>query len=182
MPTASVSSKSVVRGGVYLVDLWTSWLRTFADVGNQLACFLRSVSNDIDMCKFLWAGAALIGIHITSPFMSMLLEHKVTPLRLLDILPKMYTDLKTYPVQLTQFEKCGIPSLQEFFLDPLQKETTCYGVVCKNWKEYVENCDVDMMNRYLKQIGTELSIVLKRQRGNQYGFGDDPNRCLEEYV
>ena len=166
-------------GGVYLVDVWISWLRTFADVRNQLACFLRSVTNVMDMCKFLWAGAALIGIHITSPFMSMLLEHNVTPLRL-EILPKMYADLKTYLVQLTQFDKCGVPSLQEFFLDPLQKETTCYGVdVCKNLKEYVESCDVDMMNRYLKQICTELSIVLKRQRGNQYGFGDDPNSPLD---
>ena len=51
-------------GGVYLADVWEEWLTTFADVRNQLACFLRSVSNLMAICKFLWAGAALIGIHL----------------------------------------------------------------------------------------------------------------------
>ena len=30
-----------------------------------------------------------------------------------------------------------------------------------------------MMNRYLKKICKELGLILKRQRGNQYGFGDE---------
>ena len=28
---------------------------------------------------------------------------------------------------------------------------------------------------YLKQICGTLAVILKRQRGNQYGFGDDPD-------
>ena len=51
-------------GGVYLAGIWEEWLRTFGDARNQLACFLRSVSNPTATCKFLWAGAALIGIHV----------------------------------------------------------------------------------------------------------------------
>ena len=82
----------------------------------------------MDMCKFLRAGEALVGIHVTSPFLSMLLEHKVTPRQLLEVLPKMYKDLSTYPVSFTNLNKCGLPPLQEFFANPLQKETTCYGV------------------------------------------------------
>ena len=62
-------------GGLYLADFWMAWLRTYAGVRNQLACYRRRVSSLIDMCKFLWAGAALVG---TTPFLSMLLEHKVT--------------------------------------------------------------------------------------------------------
>ena len=30
-----------------------------------------------------------------------------------------------------------------------------------------------MLNQYLKQICSQVAVVLKRQRGNQYGFGDD---------
>ena len=164
-------------GGLYLVETWKQWLACFTDVRNQLGCYLRSVMSILGVCKFLWAGAALIGIHVTSPFMSMLLDYKVTPLKLLDVLPKLHHDLHSYPISLAQLTECGIPSLKEFFPDPLQKETTPYGVeVCKCLQQYLEEeCDKDMMNRYLTQICTELGIILKRQRGNQYGFGDDPD-------
>ena len=40
--------------------------------------------NLMSICKFLWAGAALIGIHLTSPFTSMLLEHKMSAAMLND--------------------------------------------------------------------------------------------------
>ena len=53
------------------------------------------VSDMMDMCKFLWAGSALIGIHLTA---SMLLDHKLTPRELLVILPKLYQDLCSYPL------------------------------------------------------------------------------------
>ena len=167
-------------GGLYLSSCWMTWLRTFAGVRNQLACFLRSVSSLMDMRKFLWAAAALVGIHVTSPFLSMLLEHKVTPRQLLEVLPKMYKDLSTYPVSFTNLNKCGLPALQEFFANPLQKETTCYGVeVCKHLAVYIDNCDKALMDRYLKKICKELAIILKRQRGNQYGFGDDPESAMD---
>ena len=76
-------------GGVYLADVWMAWL----DVRNQLACFLHTVSNLMEMCRFLWAGSTLVGIHVTVPFMSMLLDHKVTPRQLLTVLPRLYNDL-----------------------------------------------------------------------------------------
>ena len=85
------------RCAVYLADTWMVWLRSFSDVRNQLACFLRSINNLMEMCKFLWAGAALIEIHVTSPFMSMLLDHRVPPIKLLEVLPTMYLELNFYP-------------------------------------------------------------------------------------
>ena len=167
-------------GGLYLADCWMTWLRTYAGVRNQLACYLRSVSGLIDMCYFLWAGAALVGIHVTTPFLSMLLEHKVTPRKLLDVLPELHKDLSSYPISFTNMDKCGLPALQEFFSNPFQKETTCYGVeVCKHLADYVDSCDKQMMDRYLKKMCNELAIILKRQRGNQYGFGDDPDSTMD---
>ena len=105
------------------------------------------------ICKFLWAGAALIGIHLTTPFMSILLEHKVTPLKLLEVLPKLYSELISYEKPLTQFHECGFPSLDDFFLDPFKKETSCYGIgVCNAFKEFVELSDKALMNLYLKKL------------------------------
>ena len=82
-------------GGVYLANTWMEWLRTFTDVWNQLSCYLRSILAIMDVSIFLWAGAALVGIHITAPFMSMLLDHRVTTNKLLDVLPRLYSDLNT---------------------------------------------------------------------------------------
>ena len=36
-----------------------------------------------------------------------------------------------------------------------------------------------MMDRYLKKICNELAILLKRQRRNQYGFGDYPDSTMD---
>ena len=36
-----------------------------------------------------------------------------------------------------------------------------------------------MMDRYLKKICNELAIILQRQRGNQYGFGDNPDSTMD---
>ena len=79
-------------GGLYLADCWMTGLRPYAGVRNQLACYLRSVSDVVDTSKFLWVGAALVGIHVTTLILSMLLEHKITPRKLLDILPELHKD------------------------------------------------------------------------------------------
>ena len=56
----------------------------------------------------------------------------------------------------------------------------CYGVeVCKHLADYVDSCEKQMMDRHLKKICSELAIILARQRGNQYGFGDDPDSTID---
>ena len=162
-------------GGLYLADAWVEWLKCQPAVRNQLACYLRETFCLIDQCKFLWAGSALIGLHITAPYMSMLLEHKTTPRKLLIVLPSLYKNLKEYPETLCQLNKCGIPALQPYFLDPFNKKTSPYGVeVLKALSEYVDSCDKPLMNAHLKNVCLLLADTLQRQRGNQYGFGDNP--------
>ena len=78
--------------GLYLADCWMTGLRPYAGVRNQLECYLRSKSDVIDTCKFLWAGGALVGIHVATLFLSMMLEHKVTPRKLLYVLPELHKD------------------------------------------------------------------------------------------
>ena len=70
-------------------DARENWLNSNSDVRNQLSCYVREVVGLMNQCKFLWTGAALIGIHVTYLYMSMLLEHKVTPRNLLDIFPRL---------------------------------------------------------------------------------------------
>ena len=163
-------------GGLYLADVWLEWLTTFSDVRNQLACFLREVESQMEQCKFLWAGVALIGIHITVPFMSMILDHHITPRQLLVILPKLYSELKSYPSTLCTTEKCGIPSMVPYFLNPHLKETSPYGTsVCESLSMYLKTVDHVMMDMYLQKLCLKIGDALKRQRGDQYGFGDNPD-------
>ena len=111
-------------GALYLADTWLEWLDTFVDVRNQLACYLREVKQLTDQCKFLWCGAALVGLHVTLPFMSMLLKHRVTPRQFLAILPDLYLELKSYPESFCKVDVCAIPTLKPFFADPLKQKNT----------------------------------------------------------
>ena len=69
------------------------------------------------------------------------------------MLPKLYSELISYEKPFTQFHECGFPSLDDFFLDPFKKETSCYGIgVCNAFKEFVEFSDKALMNLYLKRF------------------------------
>ena len=76
---------------------------------------------------------------------------------------------------MTNLSRCTLPSLQPYFLHPLERKISPYGVpVCQKLKEYVEVCDQHMMDTYPKQVSQNLGAILKGQRrGDQYGFGDD---------
>ena len=58
----------------------------------------------------------------------MLLELNVDHIKLLEVLPQMYQELIDYPESLTQMEKPGIPSLSFAWLDPMDKDSSSYGV------------------------------------------------------
>ena len=76
---------------------------------------------------------------------------------------------------MTNLSCCTLPSLQPYFLHPLERQTSLYGVpVSQKMMDYVEGCDQHMMDTYLKQVSQNLGAILKKQRcGNRYGFGDD---------
>ena len=80
----------------------------------------------MELCKFLWTGAALISLHITRPFIIILQEHKVTPMQLLVILSELYKNLKEYPMSLCQISTIAILALKAYFLYPYVKETSPY--------------------------------------------------------
>ena len=109
--------------------------------------------------------------------MRMLLDHRATPRKLLTILPALYQELKSYPESCCKINSCAIPSLKIYFTNPLSNETSPYGIhVSKSIQSYLTEVDHELMDLYLKKVCKTVAETLKRQRGNQYGFGDDMNR------
>ena len=163
-------------GGVYMADTWIAWLDTFTDVRNTLSCYLRSVITLMEICVFQWAAAALVGLHVTTPFMSMLLDYKATQRELLVILPNLYHELNNCDTSLIKFDGPAINALAKFWQPPFDKNSSPYGVdVMKSLQKYTDSCDHDLMNSCVKEITEVMAVALKRQHGNAYGFGDDPN-------
>ena len=161
-------------GGVYMAESWIKWLETIIDVRNTLSCYLRSVVTLMPVCIFQWAAAALIGLHVTTPFMSMLLDYKATQRELLIILPDLYEDLIQYHTSLIKFDGPAIKSLAKFWQPPFEKDCTPYGVdVMKSLQTYTDECDHQLMDKCLRAITKVMGESLKRQRGNAYGFGDE---------
>ena len=161
-------------GGVYMAESWISWLESFTDVRNTLSCYLRTVISLMEICIFQWAAAALVGLHVTIPFMSMLLDYKATQRELLVILPNLYTDLLNYNTSFIKFDGPAVKALSKFWQPPFQKSCSPYGVdVMESLSKYTNICNKEVMDKCLKDITKNMALALKRQRGNAYGFGDD---------
>ena len=81
--------------------------------------------------------AAVIRLHLIIPFMSMLLDHRVTPSpkQLLNIMPALHQDLLNYPIDLTSLDhNTCLPSLSKYCLDPFDPKARPYGVnVCRDY-------------------------------------------------
>ena len=41
--------------------------------------------------------------------------------------------------------------------------------------DFLKQCDQELMDKHLKTVCFKLAETLKQQRGNQYGFGNDPD-------
>ena len=100
-------------------------------------------------------------------------SYKVTQRNLLVILPKQYDELCLYPMSMVEFDKPALLSLSEYWLPPFEASTSPYGVdVFKKIQAYSNTCDKNLLDKCLKEICTRTAVILKRQRGDAYGFGD----------
>ena len=111
----------------------------------------------------------------------MLLHLDVDHIKLLDVLSKMYSQLTEYPDSLAQLKMPANEAPAFAWLDPLDENTSLYGEdVSIGILTALESCDLYLLDKYLKELCHKEGTILKRQRGNSYGFGDDPNS--DEYV
>ena len=123
---------------VYSLPTWKDFISSYTNIRNQLAIFLRDTVHLSDMCNFLWLGGALLDIHLTEPYLFMILDMNMSPNVLLQVL---YQDLYTYPKSLGQLSETGLSSLSDAWLDPLSKDYSPYGVdVSKGILQAIEQC------------------------------------------
>ena len=84
--------------------MWVDFINVRSDVRNDLAIFLRDRQHLEDISLHLWLGPALLGIHLTEPFLVLLVssaDKQATHLDLLKVLPQLYDELT----------KCEIPQI-----------------------------------------------------------------------
>ena len=138
---------------VYSLPTWKDFVSSYTNIRNQLAIFLRDTVHLSDMCNFLWVGGAVLGIHLTEPYLYMILEMNLSHNDLLEVLPKLYEDLSTYPKSLAQIAEPGLPSLSFAWLDPLNKDSSPYAVeVSYGVLKAIEHCAEGLLDKYLKDL------------------------------
>ena len=138
---------------VYSLPTWKDFVSSYPNIRNQLAIFLRDTVHLSDMCNFLWLGGALLGIHLTEPYLCMILDMDVSHNDLLLILPKLYEDLSTYPKSLAQLVEPGLPALSQAWLDPLCPDSSPYGVgISTGILNAIKQCDRYFLKKYLRDI------------------------------
>ena len=88
--------------GVYSLWTWVKFVEAYSNIRNQLSIFLHDTMHLSDINLFLWLGPPLLGIHLSEPYIFLLLELKVTHLDLLTILQQLHDELMNCPRSLTQ--------------------------------------------------------------------------------
>ena len=165
--------------GLYLLEIWHKFIHKYSNVRNQLAIFLRDTSHLMDVCNFLWLGPALIGIHLTEPYLLLLIDKKVTHLDLLDILPKLHKELTEYPRPLAQISEPAFISLAEGWINPLSSQAPYHVEVGKAINKAINKCDTVLLDKFCKELCSAMGDVLQRQRGDAYGFSGKPEPSEE---
>ena len=142
------------------------YLDTFSNILNGIAIIDRGFL-DMEILKPIFCAAALIGIHFTRPYLSLLLDTDTKYDTLIETFPLIYNDLLAADKdKLLQTDVKVINFVnQKKFENSLPK---------KCLRESVNNCSI----QYGKEVKKLLEIILPRlaegfseQRGAIFGFG-----------
>ena len=151
--------------GVDAINMWVDFINVRADVRNDLAIFLRDTQHLGDICLHLWLGPALLGIHLTEPYLALLIDQQANHLDLLKILPQLYNELSNCEIPLSQISKPAYPSLKDVWVDPLSPESPYGQEIGTAVSEALSKCDKAVLDKYLTELSREMGVILKRQRG-----------------
>ena len=147
---------------IYFIEMWVDFINVRSEARNDLPMFLRDTQYLKDICILLWLGPALLGIHLTEPYLSLLIDPKATHLNLLEVLPKLHSELLDCASTAGQVDYPPFPSLKDSWIDPRSKESP----YVKEIVVAISYCNKDVLEIYLKELCKEMSIILKLQRGN----------------
>ena len=155
--------------------MWLEFVNTRTEIRNDLTIFLRDTQHLSDICNLLWLGPVLLGIHLTEPYLALLIDRQATHLELLTILPELYKELSEYKISLAQIKKAALPSLRDVWVDPRSYHAPYNKEIGSIMSRAIERCNKELLDCYRKELCAEIATILKRQRGNTYNFGDDEN-------
>ena len=160
----------------HLADI-KSYLEKFSSILNDIAILDRSFL-DMELLKPVFCATALIGLHFTGPYLSLLLSKKTNYDVLTESFPKFYNDLliPTVTTDMMQTQKQVITFMTEKkFSKTLPDECLLKAI---------DDCIIE----YHDQIKELLSIMLLRlangfsdQRGAIFGFGPKKMRILGHF-
>ena len=146
------------------------YLDTYSNILNDIAIIDRSFL-DMEILKPIFCAAALVGIHFTRPYLSLLLDTETTYNTLLEKFPMVYNDfLHSNRDNLLQADEKVVNFVSlEKFEKSLPK---------KCLRDSVNSCAA----AYTKEVKKLLIIILQRlangfseQRGALFGFGPKAN-------
>ena len=88
----------------------------------------------------------------------------------------MIKELIECPVSLAQLKTPDIKSLKFALLDPFDHKMSLYGVdITSSFVKAISECVQDLLDRFLKDLCQKEAEILKRQIGDAYGFGSNPD-------
>ena len=152
------------------------YLDTYSNILNDIAIFDRSFLN-MEILKPIFCAAALVGIHFTRPYLSLLLDTDTTYDTLIAKFPVVYNDLLNS--NSNDFLQADNRVVTFVSIEKFEK-----SLPKKCLRESVNSCAVT----YNKEVKKLIEIILQRmadgfsnQRGAIFGFGpnaDDDTKTL----
>ena len=151
---------------LYHLDDIKNYLDAYPNILNGVA-ILDRIFLDMELLKPIFCSAALIGIHFTTPYLSLLLDTTTKYDTLISAFPTIYNDLsKPISDELLQTEKRVVN-----FVDDKRFKSSLP-------KECLRECVKNSALQYKKEVINLMEIILPRlaegfseQRGAIFGFG-----------
>ena len=144
-----------------------SFLTKYEHITNQLACIVRCF-HDLDFLKVLYVTGALIGLHLTEPFLSLTTSAKTDYAKLIPAMKQLYTDLLETDVE--QLLNVHTPAFS-FISNERFQHSKYDDDICGAIQEVANIYKKDVL-KVLRVLLPKLANGLQKQKGDIFEFGE----------
>ena len=163
------------------IDDIANYLNSFENITNNMAIIDRSFVEMVDVLKPLYAAVALLGIHITRPFHSLLLHEDTNYDTLLTAFPKLYDELSG-PIASDPSCMLTKSKVFTFVSDDIFKMSQPKDILVNNMLASCDEYKIEIC-RILKLCLIKFADGFLKQKGAIFGFGstaaDDTGTVLK---
>ena len=147
---------------LYHLDDIKQFLEKHSHVMNDMAILDRSFL-EMDILKPIFCATSLIGIHITRPFLALMLDTRTTYSTLLSAFPKLYENLTTIPAERfvqTDHQVCTFVS-EEKFKNSLPKDCllTCVNEQFDAYRKEIIHLLLIMLPKLAQGFSTQRGAI-----------------------